>query len=126
MRFALSTILILACSATFGQGVKRYNFGKPATVVSMIKEVIVWEDGKKLSHNTYPGVRTEIFLSDSLVKITEPDTVYEYPIKELRVDQFQNVSFLQADGTIIRWHRQRRIVQIEPAATTEEIIYMIE
>lgn len=127
MRFLfLIMVVVGVCSTSNAQRIKRYDFGEPATVVSFIKEVIVWDEGKKLSHESFPGDRMEIYLSDSLVKITEKDTVYMYPIKELRVDEFKNVSFIQEDGTIIRWHRHRRLIQIEPGTTTEEIIYTVE
>lgn len=127
MRFLfLVVVLIGAFSTAQAQLTERYDFGKPATLQSFIKEVIVWEGGKKASHETFAGDPIEIYLSDSLVKITEKDTVYKYPIKELRVDEFKNVSFIQEDGTIIRWIRHRRMLEIEPSSSSEEIIYTVE
>lgn len=126
MRFYLFTLLIVCSFSVRAQQVKRYNFGKPATVESFIKEVIVWEDGKKIDAQTFAGDRNEIFLSDSLIRITEKDTVYEYIIEEVRVDDFMNVSWLYEDGTLLRWLRHRRIFQIEPANSTEEIMYYVE
>jgi hypothetical protein len=127
MRLILTTLLLISVSfASKGQTVIRYNFGEPATVVSFVKEVMVWQDGKKISHDSYAGDKMEIYLSDSLIKVTEKDTVYVYPIKEVRVDDFRNVSFLAENGTVLRWHRQQRLFQIEPDKTTEEIVYYVE
>ncbi|MBI1184922.1 hypothetical protein GC194_11665 [bacterium] len=120
-------ILILAgAAAANGQEVKRYNFGKPVTVVSYIKEVIVWKDGVKESAESFAGDKIEIYLSDSVIRITEKEQVLTYPISEVRVDEFLNVTFFQEDGTILHWIRQRRIFQIEPGDNTEEILYYVE
>ncbi len=108
------------------QNVVRYNFGKPATVISYVKEVIVWENGKKTAHDSYAGDKNEIYLSDSLIRITEKDTVFEFLIKEVRVDDFENVSFLDVEENVLRWIRQTRLFQITPAKNTEEIIYYCE
>lgn len=127
MRFLLLLLVFTsAVGAAQAQRTERYNFGKPATLKSFIKEVIVWEGGKKASHETFAGDLIEIYLSDSIVKITEKDTVMEYLIKEVRVDEFKNVSFIQEDGTIIRWIRHRRMLEIEPSSNTEEIVYTVE
>ncbi|MGB0431366.1 MAG: hypothetical protein ACPGLV_12900 [Bacteroidia bacterium] len=122
----IAILLIVLGQVAKGQNVVRYNFGKPATVVSFVKEVIVWEEGKKVSHDSYAGDKSEIFLSDSLVRVTEKDTVIEFLIKEVRVDDFENVSFLDKQNNVLRWIRQTRLFQIEPAKTTEEIIYYCE
>ena len=127
MRLILTTLLLLGASfASKGQTVIRFNFGEPATVVSFVKEVMVWQDGKKISHDSYAGDKMEIYLSDSLIRVTEKDTTHEYPIKEVRVDDFRNVSFLADNGTVLRWHRQQRLFQIEPSESTKEIVYYVE
>jgi len=119
-------LLVTVSTAASAQGVKRYNFGKPATVVSYIKEVITWKDGKKENAESFAGNKNEIFLSDSLIRVTEIDTVYTYKINEVRVDDFGNVSFFHEDGTVLHWFRHRRIFQIEPSSSTQEIIYYVD
>lgn len=122
----ISLLILIACATANAQSVKRYNFGKPATVISYIKEVITWKDGKKENAESFAGNKNEIYLSDSLIRVTEVDTVYEFLIMEIKVDDFGNVSFFQENGTILHWFRHRRIFQIEPGSSTQEILYYVE
>lgn len=126
MRYLFMAIVLLVGSSAYAQKVERYNFGKPATVEGFIKEVIVWENGAKKSAESFAGDKNVIYLSDSVVRITEVKEKFEYDIKELRVDDFQNVTFFAKDETVIMWYRHRRLLRVEPGGKNIEVIYYIE
>ena len=122
----LLILMIFLSSMASGQKVMRYNFGKPVTVESYVKEVILWENGAKKEADSYAGDLVKIFLSDSLVQITEIDTTISYPIEEIRVDDAGNITFFTEEKTTLHWIRETRIFQIEPVNSTVEILYYIE
>ena len=94
--------------------------------MGFIKEVIVWEDGVKKSAESFAGDKNEIYLSDTLVRVTEIKDKMEYKVKEVRVDDFQNVTFFTEDETVVMWYRQRRILTVEPGGKNTEVIYYID
>jgi hypothetical protein len=118
--------MLLSSAFLHAQTVKRYNFGKPATVESYIKEVITWENGKKIGAESFAGDKMEIFMSDSLIRITEKSGIQEYVITEVRIDDFGNATFFNGDENVLRWFRHRRVFQLEPANSTVEVIYYVD
>lgn len=126
MRYLILLLAVVSYSTSHAQKVIRYDFGKPATVVGYIKEVIVWEDGVKTGAESFAGDKNEIYLSDSIIKISEVKDKIEYIVKETRVDDFYNVTFFAEDETVVTWFRKRRLVRVEPKGKNIEIIYYIE
>lgn len=126
MKWFLFFAPFLFCHQLQAQNIAAYDIGEPVELKSFIKEVIVWENGEKVDANTVAGQEVNIYLSNKLVRITETDSTYNYKIKEVRIDEFGTISFKAESETMLRFHKHRQLLQIEPEGNTEEILYYIE
>ncbi|MCB0736163.1 MAG: hypothetical protein KDC92_01525 [Bacteroidetes bacterium] len=98
---------------SLGQTIAQDIFlGEPKTLLSYHKEHQVWENGKKTEAKSKVNVEFKIFMSDSFISISEPDTLFQFKIVEFEKDKYANYTFTTEKGHKIQYFRTSSLVAV--------------
>lgn len=99
------TLLCLFIGMFLQLPAQQVYYGEPATLTSYHKAFEEWTDGVKTDASSTVNVEFTIFVSDSFIKVTEPDTFYTFQVTSNVTDQSGNYTFLTESGDRLKYLR---------------------